>query len=265
MLLWLNFRQYFVGTDFLNGKAGVTSLQFAAKAHEICMVASLTAAMLSYIRYELAAKNGLPFGAAFAGLQVNSLAYLVSPSFFGSLKAAPWWLKLKLFVSITVVTLLIASVGPSSAACMLPRQGSWRVPEGSGSFTLHTTQDKMFPTTLTAAMYTDPACGNSSLSMGQEGGFQSICPISDSNRVDRQGFGLLDIWSLVSVVANLTEDADAAYSVSGTWVTMGRPYTLSMMWDQVGTALVGGAPPGWVAATSLQNNVIGGLAYVSLN
>jgi hypothetical protein len=46
------------------------ALQFAAKLHELTMIASLTAVLLSFTCYYLAQNEGLPFGAAFASLQV---------------------------------------------------------------------------------------------------------------------------------------------------------------------------------------------------
>lgn len=47
-----------------------TILQFAAKLHELTMIASLATTLLSIICYFILRQDGLPFGVAFANLQV---------------------------------------------------------------------------------------------------------------------------------------------------------------------------------------------------
>jgi len=68
-LIALNLSSYWISATFPSGR--LAALQFAAKFHEIAMVSSLTATMLSYIRFELTSDSGMPFGAAFAGFQVR--------------------------------------------------------------------------------------------------------------------------------------------------------------------------------------------------
>lgn len=119
VLLALNFSWYYIGTDF--SSEGLAALQFAAKLHEMTMIASLTTAFLSYVRYGLTSKTGLPFGAAFAGLQVTQLSYLWSPEIWGLLasRSYGWKPKLRMALAIFFVALLIATVGPASAAAMV--------------------------------------------------------------------------------------------------------------------------------------------------
>lgn len=112
VLLFLNFSWYSVGNDLgyarnFDASAGLTGLQFAAKFHELLMVASLTTALLSYTRACLISEHGLPFGAAFAGLQVGdvgrhvrrlvtcmlTLRRLYSSLIFGLLRWAPSYIQ----------------------------------------------------------------------------------------------------------------------------------------------------------------------------
>lgn len=69
-LIYLNLAWKYVGETF--NPEGITALQFAAKLHEMTMVASLGTVFLSYIRHFLVSDVGIPFGAAFAGLRVRS-------------------------------------------------------------------------------------------------------------------------------------------------------------------------------------------------
>ncbi|KAF2716060.1 hypothetical protein K431DRAFT_350613 [Polychaeton citri CBS 116435] len=157
-LIIMNLGAYFV-SDGINSEI-LVGLQFAAKLHEITMVASLTTVLLSYVRLQLTSERGIPFGAAFAGLQVYQLTYLWSPELWGSMKSASfkWRAKLYFLVSVMVVALLVATVGPSSAACMIPRYRSW--PDDSFVVGVNMTADELFPTNLTSALVGGPQCGH---------------------------------------------------------------------------------------------------------
>ena len=260
VLIWLNSVQYFVGTNL----EGTVGLQFAAKLHELTMIASLTTVMMSYMRHRLTSRDGVPFGAAFAGLQVSQLSYLWSPEFYGSLtsRSYPWIVRLQLALSIIVISLLIAAVGPSSAACMIPRQGSWPVRRASGSFTLNTSDAVMYPTNLTTALYDDQSCFDSSLAPTQDGPFYPPCSYS------QLPYGNVSLISLLPLMTNISLEASAAAfsdkTVTGAWLTAGNPLTLSMRWK-----LLEGDPATnttdyqvWNATSSTQNQAIAGLAYV---
>ena len=73
LLVFWNLRGFYIGGE-LEGPSGqddvrLLALQFAAKLHGLTITASLTAVILYYIRQELMAATGLPFGAIVAGLQ----------------------------------------------------------------------------------------------------------------------------------------------------------------------------------------------------
>ena len=124
ILLYLNLSNYYVGSTF--SQESQTALQFAAKLHEVLMVASITTVALSYLYWELSS-TGIPFGLAFAGLEVTKLSYLFSSEFLGSIQSRQFsfWHKARLILTITFTTALVATVGPSSAATMIPRRGYW--------------------------------------------------------------------------------------------------------------------------------------------
>ena len=71
-LIAINLLQYCVDGG-LSGVSGqdtekLAVLQFAAKLHELLMLASLGTIVFTAIQRELALGDGLPFGAVFAGL-----------------------------------------------------------------------------------------------------------------------------------------------------------------------------------------------------
>lgn len=66
-IAYLNIAGLYLGASFEN----VAALRFAAKLHEIFMVASLTQIVLYLVRNELVSEGGLPFGALVSGLQVS--------------------------------------------------------------------------------------------------------------------------------------------------------------------------------------------------
>ena len=107
--------------------------QFAAKGHEILIVASLSAIVLHRIRYQLCSSDGVPLGFVTAGYQLGSIAYLWGPEFWGSIISRP---KLghvsqwpPLWSAIGAAVFLSAVAGPSSAIAMIPRLSWWDVPE----------------------------------------------------------------------------------------------------------------------------------------
>ncbi len=142
--LWeisLNFYTYYVGASIYN----LVYYQFAAKAHEIMIQASLAAIVFSYVRHEMVLGKGLPFGALFSGLQINQLSYLWSMEFWGSVssKHLPIWRKIAMVLLICVCFILAAAAGPSSAILLIPRLDYW--PAGSTSIWINATSSDIWP------------------------------------------------------------------------------------------------------------------------
>jgi hypothetical protein len=74
---------YNLKTVILPASPAYTILQFVAKLLEIFMQASITAIILSQIRYEISDLGQSPFGSLFVGVRVTDIAYLWSSEFFG--------------------------------------------------------------------------------------------------------------------------------------------------------------------------------------
>jgi hypothetical protein len=143
-LLSLNAAEYYVGGE-LAGQPGqddqkLGALQFAAKLHEILMLASIAAIVFGYIRKELLFGEGIPYGAVSAGLKLDSLRLLYSPELWGVFwarwenKHKKWCLSSLLIFSV----LLGTTVGPSTANLMRPRLGDW--PAGGTTFTVNASE-----------------------------------------------------------------------------------------------------------------------------
>lgn len=123
MEIILNWKGYYIGATFTKQ----AYYQFAAKAHEITIQASLTVMVLSYIRYALTVGRGLPFGSLIGGFQFLQLSYLWSTELWASITSKHFSLtrKLGLLLVAVVCSILAATVGPSSATLLIPRQVYW--------------------------------------------------------------------------------------------------------------------------------------------
>ena len=138
VLVVLNWRGYYIGGE-LAGATGqddakFLALQFAAKLHELAIVASLAAVIFSYIRHELVKNNGMPFGAIAAGLSFKDVSFLWSVEFWGIVRSH-WKRTLNKIVMILLIVIcgaLAVSAGPSSATLMKPRLDDW--PGGGTDF-----------------------------------------------------------------------------------------------------------------------------------
>lgn len=119
----VNLKGHFVGVKFDKQNW----LQFAAKAHEIAIQASITTVLLSYIRYQISAGNGIPFGAVLGGLEFLQVSYLWSMELWSSLLSQDFRLKRKVsFAFLILICVTVATTaGPSSASLLIARQGLW--------------------------------------------------------------------------------------------------------------------------------------------
>ena len=143
----LNWQEHYLGGNVNN----ISYYQYAAKAHEICIQASLAAILFAYIRFEMALGRGLPFGALFSGLQLNQISTLWSAEFWASAttRHLPIQRRLSLFC-ITFICITLAAVGgPSSAILVIPRLDYW--PAGHTSIWINVTKDELWP-----SRYVDP-------------------------------------------------------------------------------------------------------------
>ena len=121
----LNMKGHYLGSEF-NKQSYV---QFAAKAHELTMQASLATIVLSLIRYEVTSREGLPFGAFLGSLQFYQISYLWSIELWSSIFAPDYRLarKLRLLLVIIPCAIIAAVAGPSSANLLIPQKTLWPV------------------------------------------------------------------------------------------------------------------------------------------
>ncbi|KAF2667742.1 hypothetical protein BT63DRAFT_299656 [Microthyrium microscopicum] len=156
VLLAFNLGNYYIGGE-LSGAEGedpqkLAALQFAAKLHELLMIASLVSILVTIIRLELTVKDGgLPFGAIFSPQQIQSIDILWSPEFWGTIKYSKKAEKPRRKVNsiifcIIIFALLGLSVGPSSAILMRPRLQDWRA--GGTPFWIRGTESLLFPSVI---------------------------------------------------------------------------------------------------------------------
>jgi hypothetical protein len=118
VLLVLFWTRYWVGGASDNG----TSLQFAAKLHELLMQASLVDILLYVIRFQ-AVSGYIPLGALSGAAKAPQLSYLWSLDFLSAIVSPDFGPRRKAAFTLSAVGLLLmtAVVGPSSAVLMIPR------------------------------------------------------------------------------------------------------------------------------------------------
>lgn len=155
ILLYLNLRGYYIGRE-LSGLSGYDDqkfilLQFAAKCHELAIIASLTTVLFSVIRHELTSAGGLPFGALFAGYQFKDISFLLSLEFWGAARAKleKSYRRWAVIALVVVCTFFSVSAGPASATLMRPRLDDW--PAGGSDFWVNIREEELFSTNVTFA------------------------------------------------------------------------------------------------------------------
>lgn len=80
ILLWFNFYGYYIGSQ-LSGPGWISDdvkfhlLQFAAKGHELSIIASIATIVFSILRYQLLFGSGIPLGLIGSGKSFSELGY----------------------------------------------------------------------------------------------------------------------------------------------------------------------------------------------
>lgn len=146
-LVSINIIGYWLGTE-ISGIQGYNSaklggLQFAAKMHEITIMASLSTIVFTLVQMRLVSQK-VAFGSVFSGLQFQTLSYLWSKELWEVIVSEWGQPHGKLFVvALLLATVLAPSVGPSSAVLMVPKLQDW--PVGGTEFWLNATRDELWP------------------------------------------------------------------------------------------------------------------------
>ncbi|KAK4954245.1 hypothetical protein LTR10_007675 [Elasticomyces elasticus] len=252
VLVFFNIWQYYIGGE-LSGAVGqdtqkLAALQFAAKLHELLMLASLGVIVFHFIRQELAFGDGLPFGAIFAGQQFDKLSTLWSLEFWSvafharEQKQGQRRRKWGLFLLILVCILLGVSVGPSGANLMRPRLDDW--PAGGTTFWINGNYNTLMPTNIDANM-TPSTCL-------QDTG-DAACPYGDYTTLMN---GQHSYWPRLAAQGAMPETLYVA-----------SPYSVRAMWFRHRSVLNDSAvlwPSTNSIATAPHSAIADGLARVSL-
>ena len=167
----------------------LVTIQFVAKFHEICIVASLSSIALDQIQSYLVDGEGLPFGLMTSAYQISSITYLWSWQFWGGIferdLRQTYSRRIRLCLLVVLTSLLAAVAGPSSAIILLPRLDWWPVPspvlELSTSYIGNETS-VLWPRSLTADHLPSISC------MSPQGYQSKYCPSAG-----RAAFGGWDV------------------------------------------------------------------------
>lgn len=203
----LNSYGYYIGEELAGTKGQddekMAGLQLAAKLHELTIQASIAAMLLQYIRHELALRQGLPFGALFAGQLFKDISFLWSSEFWGTAKGtfADRKHRWRLILLLVVCALLGLTVGPASATLLKPRMGAW--PAGGTEFWINVPSDSLWSTNITASGV-PPSCINTSTDRScPSGDWQTLAQdyLPFWQRTDKQGYipGVIRIPGLKSI------------------------------------------------------------------
>ncbi|KAF3019271.1 hypothetical protein E8E14_006291 [Neopestalotiopsis sp. 37M] len=103
-------------------------LQFSAKLHEVCILASLSSIAIDTIRRRLLVSRGVPFGFVMGGYRFGSASSIFSGSFWGPFIDAIRDKKLGLFglgLLLGLGAIYANAIGPASAVLMVPTLNWW--------------------------------------------------------------------------------------------------------------------------------------------
>ena len=166
-IISLNAREvYWQDLGLPNQNTKLQALQYAAKAHEIIMAASLTAIVVYQVRYDLSGSKGVPLGFLTAGFQLNDLSFLFTKKFFGGAtvraRSIGWSRSSRLTYLLVLGFALTSVVGPSSAVAMIPRLDWWDMSqveafgrEYKDRVYFNRTEAELWPGDITNAIYPD--------------------------------------------------------------------------------------------------------------
>ena len=147
-----------------NQNSILQALQYAAKAHEIMIIASLTNIIVYRIQHDLSSATGLSFGFLTAGAEFDSPSFIFSKAFLGGTTASlPSKEGLRIFPLSMLLVLcfgLTLVVGPSSAVVMIPQLKWWDVSysiafgqDYTDRVYLNYTSQELWPADITNTMY----------------------------------------------------------------------------------------------------------------
>ena len=140
------------------------ALQYAAKAHELTMTASLTGIAVHQVQHRLDSPKGVPLGFLTAGFQLSDPIFFCGKEFLGGARARVQQGEQWHFSTLTYLLFLgfalTSVVGPSSAVAMIPRLDWWKVsetnafgPEYRDRLYFNRTEVELWPANITNEIY----------------------------------------------------------------------------------------------------------------
>lgn len=168
-LIYFNFSStWFSSVGAPNQNAQFNALQFAAKVHEIVIIASLSVVAVSCVQHELCRRQGLALGGVLTAFQITNILTLFSPALWKRCFTQGYTAyRIQFGLFITIITVLSAIVGPSSAILMLPSVDSWdlSIPltwDGGtikdASIFLSGNDSTIWPSAITTSNFLPPEC-----------------------------------------------------------------------------------------------------------
>lgn len=225
-------------------------LQIAAKAHEVCIVLSLSDLVLHYLRQRLSSSCGLPFGLFISAYQVALGGQPISLGFFYSIRTSVrhkiiQWQSIWLALVLLLATLVGLASGPASAIVLIPRLNWWprqdlfafyKSPDDYGFRRATTFQmyiaKQLFPSVVDASSLPGPYCLSAHLDVNAScpyAGYSQILPTlnftapSDNVTIDSPSsrylftqvgiYGVAHTWTTSHVLANYLSLALGTYDV----------------------------------------------------
>jgi hypothetical protein len=182
-ILAVNVRGLYIGIDFPGAVKADTmvllSLQVAAKAQEILIVASLSQIIFQFVRHELLFGNGLPLGLIGSGLAFNNVGFFFTKEFYGAVTYLAFqrnkWRSIAFIVLLVLCGLMSLLAGPVSAILLVPKAQAY--PAGGTKFYLNGSSEDFWPQDLSDTSELQRFCrsnNSTELAICPAGGFSSL-------------------------------------------------------------------------------------------
>ncbi|MCJ1378917.1 hypothetical protein MMC17_002016 [Xylographa soralifera] len=180
----LNLKTIYVGRTLTgqieSAAINIAMLQGTAKLVELLIVASLTTIVVHTIRTEMVLGDGVPLGAIGGAFMFSSLSYFWSPELWGSFQSKlTLSAKLRLYGVLILSGLLAATVGPSTAVLIIPRNQDWNA--GGSEIYIRGSSDEIWPTQIEFSISgAEPFCSfpnATDYGVCPSGGYLSMLPL----------------------------------------------------------------------------------------
>ncbi|KAM0476549.1 hypothetical protein ACHAPX_006467 [Trichoderma viride] len=212
----------------------IKALQYAAKAHEILMVASIGAIVLYFARRRLVGREGIALGLLMSSYRIDTPANMLSSKFWSALSFGANWKTVVLSLLLLVSAILSQLVGPASAGVMQPSLDWWNVsdPYNGRILPLHLSvrNGDTYPRALNENNWPLKTYDPNSNKFVLENVTECLVAASSNLWCPAYGFDVVETW----VASNYQDHATPNITVTGTSGTQ-RTLTADLIAD--GTAI----------------------------